>query len=124
MKIFTLDEANSLIPLFRPKLERLRQLYSRMSSMREQAIAAAAASGSGGGMEGGSHYLRTVYEASGIMVEVAEAGIQLKDQTRGLIDFPCLREGRMVLLCWQLGEANEIQWWHETEAGFAGRQHI
>ncbi|MCP9494916.1 MAG: DUF2203 domain-containing protein [Pyrinomonadaceae bacterium MAG19_C2-C3] len=43
---------------------------------------------------------------------------------RGLIDFPSLRDGRVVLLCWQMGEANELLWWHDVEAGFAGCQPL
>ena len=49
---------------------------------------------------------------------------ELKDYGRGLIDFPSLREGRVVLLCWQMGEGDQLEWWHEVEAGFAGRQPL
>ena len=48
-------------------------------------------------------------------------GVQLKDFERGLIDFPSLRDGRVVLLCWQLDEGDELEWWHDIDAGFAGR---
>jgi hypothetical protein len=41
-----------------------------------------------------------------------------------LIDFPAMRDGRVVLLCWQLGEGEKIEWWHEVEEGFAGRQPL
>jgi hypothetical protein len=51
-------------------------------------------------------------------------GVQLKDYGRGLIDFPSLREGRDVLLCWQMGEGDQLEWWHDTEAGFAGRRPL
>ena len=124
MKLFTLAEANEIIPEVRPELERLRRLYSRISDLREGARAAAAASDAGGGMAGGSSYVAALFEIGSIISKLTELGIQLKDQTRGLIDFPSLREGRVVLLCWQLGEPEKIEWWHETEAGFAGRQPI
>ena len=47
--------------------------------------------------------------------------MQLKDFTRGLVDFPSLRDGRVVLLCWQLDEGDTVEWWHDVDAGFAGR---
>jgi hypothetical protein len=124
MKIFTLNEANNLIPTIRPKLERLRSLYSTLAGLRQEACAAAAASEGGGGTTSGPAYVRTLYQIGKLTSEIGEIGVQLKDYTRGLIDFPTTREGRVVLLCWQLGEKDQIEWWHETEAGFVGRQHI
>ena len=53
-----------------------------------------------------------------------ELGIELKDYTCGLIDFPSRRKGRIVLLCRQLGDAEEIEWWHEVEDGFTGRKPL
>jgi hypothetical protein len=52
-----------------------------------------------------------------------EWGIELKDLDDGLVDFPALREGRTVYLCWKLGEP-EVAFWHETTTGFAGRQPL
>ena len=124
MKLFTVTEANQLIPVIRPKLERLKRLNSRIAAMREDAIAASAASGSGGGMRGGSVYVETLYEIGKIIAEIGDSEVQIKDHNRGLIDFPSMREGRVVLLCWQLGEPEEIEWWHDPEAGFAGRQPL
>ena len=124
MKLFTIDEANEMLPLVRPKLERLRTLYKRMVLLREPARQAASASGSGGGMKGGSVYVQAISEISQITADLDEKGVQLKDHNRGLIDFPCLRNGRVVLLCWQLGEREEIELWHNPEAGFAGRERF
>ena len=124
MKLFTVDEANEMLSLVRPRLERLRALYLRIAAFRDQAAAAAAASESGGGMEGGTIYVQTLYEIGRIATDLGTEGIQLKDYTRGLIDFPCMRDGRVVLLCWQLGEREEIEYWHDEEAGFAGRQRL
>ena len=124
MKLFTIDEANAMLPELRTKLKRLQRLYAEISEMRELARAAAAASEFGGGMEGGSGYVHTLYEGGKITTEINDAGVQLKDYTRGLIDFPMMRGGRIVLLCWQLGEGDEIEWWHDTDAGFAGRQPL
>lgn len=55
--------------------------------------------------------------------ELKSLGIELKDYFAGLVDFPCWMDGREVCLCWKLGE-EEVGWWHELEAGFAGRQMI
>lgn len=124
MKLFTVEEANDLLPKVGPLLERIQKLYGRLSGLRESAKAAATASNFGGGMEGGSAYVKTLYEVGKLTTELHELGIELKDYSRGLIDFPCYREDRVVLLCWQLGEGDEIHWWHELEAGFAGRQPL
>ena len=124
MKLFTVSEANEMIPVVRPLLERLKKLYARLAQMSEDARAAAAASESGGGMVGGATYVNTLYEIGKAIAEIVDAGIQLKDHARGLIDFPSMREGRIVLLCWQLGEPDEIEYWHDPEAGFAGRQRL
>jgi len=124
MKLFTVSEANEMIPVVRPRLERLKKLYARLGEMREGARAAAAASESGGGMTGGAIYVNTLYEIGKSISDITNDGIQLKDHARGLIDFPSMREGRIVLLCWQLGEPDEIEYWHDPEAGFAGRQRL
>jgi len=56
-----------------------------------------------------------------LIAELAELGVELKGLPNGLCDFPSLRDGREVYLCWLLGEA-EVLHWHELDAGFAGRQ--
>jgi hypothetical protein len=124
MRIFTLDEANDLLPEIIPKLGRIRRLYGLVGDLRESANAAAASSNLGGGMVGGTVYVQSLYHIGKLTTEIAEAGVQLKDHIRGLIDFPTMRGGHLVLLCWQLGEPEWIEWWHEPDAGFAGRQRL
>jgi hypothetical protein len=125
MKIFTLEEANQLLPALRPILTRIQARHNRIAHFRERAqSASAAAKLGGGGMEGGSHYVRYLYELGKLTLEIDALGVQLKDYSRGLIDFPSMRQGRLVLLCWQLGEGDSIEWWHDLEAGFAGRQPL
>lgn len=124
MKLFTVQEANALLPELTPKLIRIQQLYDRLSLLRESAKTAAAASEFGGGMEGGTFYVKTLYEIGKLTTALHESGIQLKDYERGLIDFPSMKDDRIVLLCWQLGEGDSVEWWHETDAGFAGRQPL
>lgn len=124
MKFFTVTEANKLLPSIVPKLEAIKALYSKVDTLREGSRAAAGASNFGGGMEGGATYVNTLYKIGKLTTELHELGVEIKDHTRGLIDFPSMRGERIVLLCWQLGEGPEIEWWHETDAGFAGRQPL
>jgi hypothetical protein len=124
MKLFSVEEANSLIPTLRPKLLAIQRLYAHVEVLRDDARAAAAASQFGGGMSGGTSYVNMLYQIGKLTTEIGELGVEMKDYTRGLIDFPHMRNGRVVLLCWQLGEDDSIEWWHETDAGFAGRQRL
>ena len=124
MKLFTLDEANALLPDIIPKLESIQSLYTRIEGLRDEARLAAGSSAFGGGMEGGTGYVNTLYKVGMLTTELHDLGIEIKDYTRGLIDFPSMRGERIILLCWQLGEGDEIGWWHETDAGFAGRQPL
>lgn len=125
MKLFTIQEANELLPTVRPILLKIQARHNRITAYRESAQAAAnSAKLGGGGMESGSVYVKSLYELGKLTLDLDALGIQLKDYSRGLIDFPSMREGRIVLLCWQLGEGEEIEWWHDLETGFAGRQPL
>jgi len=124
MKLFTVEEANELLPSLIPMLLEIRELYARIDILRDSARAAASASQFGGGMEGGSGYVNTLYHIGKLTTELHKTGVELKDYARGLIDFPSMRKDRVVLLCWQIGDGDEIGWWHESDAGFAGRQPL
>lgn len=124
MKLFTPDEANALLPEIIPKLTAIRDLYQRIQKFSGEAGLAASASTFGGGMEGGTDYVRALYEVGKLTTDIAALDVEIKDPARGLIDFPSMRGDRVVLLCWQLGESAHIEWWHESEAGFAGRQPL
>ena len=124
MKTFTLAEANDLLPEIVPKLESIRTLYGAVEGLRAEARAAAGASEFGGGMKGGTGYVNTLYRIGKLTTEIHDLGVELKDHTQGLIDFPSLRGERIVYLCWKLGDGDEIEWWHETDAGFAGRKPL
>jgi len=124
MKLFTHDEANALLPAVIPKLRTIQHLYAGIEELREDARLAADARESGGGMKGGTAYVKKLYKVGKLTTELNQLGVELKDYTRGLIDFPSKRDDRVVLLCWQLGDGDEIEWWHETDAGFAGRQPL
>ena len=66
---------------------------------------------------------KALEEARDTLTEIDEIGVQVKDLEKGLLDFPCILDGKTVLLCWKLGE-KEIGYWHTTEDGFAGRKPL
>lgn len=122
MKLFTVEEANALLPTVRQILRRIQHSRGRLGNFREGAkLAAEGAQLGGGGMSAGVAYATILTDFTAEMAELEGMGIQLKDFDRGLIDFPSLRDGRVVLLCWQLGEGDELEWWHDMDAGFGGR---
>jgi hypothetical protein len=122
MKIFTVDEANALLPRVRGIVTNIQKLYKRLTTYRSEAQAAAgAADNGGGGIHDGARYAQLVTSFTNDLGELDKLGVQMKDFGRGLIDFPSLRDGRVVLLCWQLGEGDSLEWWHDVDAGFAGR---
>ncbi|HEV7746060.1 MAG TPA: DUF2203 domain-containing protein [Pyrinomonadaceae bacterium] len=122
MKLFTIEEANALLPSVREILTRIQRSRRRLTSLRSHAkLAAEGAEQGGGGMVGGSFYAIVLNDFTKEMSELEDLGVQLKDFDRGLVDFPSLRDGRVVLLCWQLGEGDELKWWHDMEGGFGGR---
>jgi hypothetical protein len=126
MKLFSVDEANALLPTVRQIVARIARAHERVAALGESAkVAAEGAHASGGGfMPEGAQYVRTLGSLVESATELDALGVQLKDYARGLIDFPAMREGRVVLLCWQLGEGDEIEWWHDLETGYAGRQPL
>jgi hypothetical protein len=122
MKLFTIQEANALLPSVRIILAKIQRAHRKLGHYREDAKkAAAAAEQGGGGIESGVPYASLLTELTVQLSELESLGVQLKDFERGLVDFPSLRDGRVVLLCWQLGEGDELEWWHDVDAGFAGR---
>jgi hypothetical protein len=122
MKLFTIEEANALLPSVRQILRKIQRSRQRLSKYRNAAkLAAEGAEQGGGGMEGGTVYAVILTNFTDEIAELDALGVQLKDFDRGLVDFPSLREGRVVLLCWQLGEGDQLEWWHDMDAGFGGR---
>jgi len=122
MKIFTVQEANALLPNVRTIVGKIQREHRRISHYSDDAKKAAeAAERGGGGFVDGVAYAALLNELTTQLTELEALGVQLKDFERGLVDFPSLRDGRVVLLCWQLGEGDELEWWHDVDAGFAGR---
>ena len=125
MKLFSLEEANKLVAIAKPILQKIARNHTILASFGKEANAAGkSAQFGGGGMKGGSNYVRLLIEIGELTKELQDLEIELKDYSRGLIDFPSKMKGRVVFLCWQLGEGDEIEWWHDIDAGFAGRQRL
>ena len=122
MKLFTIEEANALLPSVREILRKIQRSRRRLAVYRGQSkLAAEGAELGGGGMIEGARYAAILTNFTEEMSELEDLGVQLKDFERGLVDFPSLRDGRVVLLCWQLGEGDQLEWWHDVDAGFGGR---
>ena len=125
MKLFSIEEANALLPTARRIVGTIRRAHARVMLSQDDAKRAAEGAEHGGGfMPDGVGYVASLMTLAQHISELEALGIQLKDYTRGLIDFPSMREGRVVLLCWQLGEGDHIEWWHDLESGFSGRQPL
>lgn len=123
---FTRAEAESLLPRITPVLREI-QRQRREQLAHDEAVAADRAKVLGNGHMPADHLRQHQRESAAAERRIArlaraltELGILIKDPDTGLVDFPALRDGREVYLCWQLGETR-IAWWHETETGFAGR---
>ncbi|HJZ80028.1 MAG TPA: DUF2203 domain-containing protein [Pyrinomonadaceae bacterium] len=125
MKLFTVEEANSLLPTVRPIVRSIQQSHRRLVAFENTARqAASGAEHGGGGLTDGARYARLLVDLSTHAGRLENLGIQLKDYHQGLIDFPSMRDGRVVLLCWKADEGDQVEWWHDVEAGFAGRQPL
>src|ERR1041384_5735573 len=108
MKLFTIEEANALLPSVREILQKMSRWRRRLAAFRGQAEkAAASADQGGGGMPGGALDAVALTNFGEAMSQLDGLGVQLKDPERGLVDFPSMREGKVVLLCWQLGEGDQ-----------------
>ena len=127
---FTPKQANDELGKIRPLVEELvahRREQQRLQA--ERAELATKIAGNGGGID--SQAAADLAKAERHeRVEVARCvnaihgrGAIVKDLDDGLVDFPALREGEEVLLCWRLGE-NEVAHWHGLEEGFAGRRRL
>lgn len=117
---FTLEEANALVDELRAVLEQVRDARRVILNTAEHLRRGASANG--GGADGAASLDAMATVRSGVEALTAK-GIILRDADTGLIDFPTQREGRLVYLCWRLGE-DRVTHWHEVESGFGGRKPI
>ena len=120
---FTVEEANALLGRIEPILRSLREARDRLTDAEAHEALAGAAPGNGGG-DPGRNVGEAFLEVRGLLLELQELGIVVRDIDRGLIDFPAIHEGREVYLCWELDEPPKIAFWHDLEAGYGGRQPL
>ncbi len=119
-QIFTLSEANRLIPQLNSRLISVRQAKALLLRTRNDIRRASANAENGGGSPFGCLYIQGLQQISANLQAIQELGVLVKDIDLGLCDFPYLRDGRVVYLCWKLGE-KEIRWWHEVTTGYKDR---
>jgi hypothetical protein len=131
MKTFTLDEAQSLLPVLEALLKRALEGKEAAEKVEEVLSALVRRIYLSGGMsvdvnavasqraELESH-LQKVRES---IAEINSIGVQVKDLESGLLDFPCRLDDQVVLLCWHMGEP-AIEYWHTVESGIKGRQPV
>lgn len=122
-KYFSLDEANKALESVRPLMDELQALRQRILASRPEAWPAIEKAAGNGGNRAMSEMVREFEKLDSLVHQIQDTGAVLKDINLGLLDFPALRDGEEVYLCWQYGEA-DIAYWHEIDAGYAGRQPI
>jgi hypothetical protein len=127
MQLFTVEQANRTLPLVRKIVEDVVQQHRRWrEAILELDLVASSLRADDPG-DRATALERAVQalarEIDGYKRELEDLGIQLKDPRLGLVDFPSEMGGRTVLLCWRLGEP-EVQYWHEIDSGYAGRQPL
>lgn len=130
-RTFTLDEAQSLLPV----LESLLRSVISAKKLMDEIDAEQQAMNHRIFLNGGMHLnivplarrkaerAKAEQRAKDALAEIDSIGVQVKDIEIGLLDFPCEIDGQIILLCWKLGEKS-ITHWHGTQEGFAGRKPI
>lgn len=119
---YTVDQANAALPWVVERVERLRAARDGFADEDAREALGEATPGNGGG-EPGRVVSEAFLELQAAAGELDAMEVIVRDLERGLVDFPAMRDGREVYLCWEEGE-DEITHWHETDAGFSGRQDL
>jgi hypothetical protein len=126
-KTFTVSSANRMLPLVRRiASDAVRDYLRWQETVRQFEIASLKSSAdrpdaTAEALQREAEQLARDIE--GYIAEATELGVMVKGLDTGLVDFPAEIDGRPVLLCWQLGE-DKVRYWHEEDAGFAGRQPL
>jgi len=125
--LYTQGEARALVPRIRRRLLLLRTLARHAERVEEELgeiRPAMRANGSAARASTLEQELSGIYEQMATLVEgFLEQGIVLRDILNGVVDFPCLYQGRVIMLCWQMDEP-ELGFWHEASSGFLTRQPL
>jgi hypothetical protein len=119
---YTVDQANAALPWVAERLERLRTARAAFADEEAREALGEATPGNGGG-EPGRVVSEAFLELQAAAAELDAVEVVVRDLDRGLVDFPAVREGKEVYLCWEDGE-DEIGYWHDVDAGFSGRQAL
>jgi len=122
-RVFSLFEANRLIPRLQVHLSAIQQGKTILVQTREEVQRASAQAPFGGGTTVGTQYVNCLQQINANLSAIHEMGVVVKDIDVGLCDFPHVRDGRVVYLCWKLGET-KIRWWHEITTGYKDRRPL
>jgi hypothetical protein len=122
-RTFTVAEATSLLPQLRTVLTEVGQEWEHIRELNPEIQKARDAAPLDGFSKFGVEYVQSVSHLMFLIHQITDLGVVLKDAEKGLCDFPYIKDGRIVYLCWQLCE-DSIQYWHEVENGFAGREPL
>jgi hypothetical protein len=121
---YTVQQANAVRGWVAERVQWIREARARLVALGPRASdAVTALDPASGGSYPGPEVARSLVELSRAIGELEAVGVILRDIDRGLVDFPAIRDGEEVYLCWLLDE-REVGFWHEPEAGFAGRQPL
>lgn len=122
-RIFTLSEATRLIPELEKNLTKVKLARTVLLHTKEEIKKASANAQFGGGSVAGPRYIQALEQINDALHTIHETGVIVKDLESGLCDFPYLLDGKMVYLCWKMGE-EKIEWWHDIHSGYAGRKAL
>jgi len=121
-KHYTREEARDLLPEIRLWLKRVATLRETLEKY-ERRVGALMKDRNDVGGETVNAWVRTLADIREVFCEFQKRDIQIKDLNRGLIDFPAIIGGKEVFLCWEEGE-DDIEFWHDLDAGYAGREPL
>ena len=122
-KYFSIDEANALLPQLKVLLEGILAARQRIIDDRKTWEPMVEKAGSNGGGPTGKQLYKDTNRIHLTLEQINGWGILIKDVDTGLVDFPHMRNGREVYLCWRLGEPR-VAFWHDVDVGFTGRQPL
>ncbi|HEY3725966.1 MAG TPA: DUF2203 domain-containing protein [Solirubrobacteraceae bacterium] len=122
---YTLEQANAARGWVAERVGWVRDAHARLLALGSRAREAIATLDAGvGGSYPGRDVARSLVELSRAVGELEAVDIVLRDFGRGLVDFPAVRDGQEVYLCWLVDEEDAIGFWHDPDAGFAGRRPL
>jgi hypothetical protein len=121
-KHYSIDEARALLPQVRKWLNEIHQLRARLKQLDER-LGQMVAGGADVGGESVHKQVKLLGDLRQALQEFERRQIQIKDVDRGLIDFPAIMGGKEVFLCWEQDE-EDIEFWHDLDAGYAGRERL